>query len=257
METTFQGDNITVVVVETEGLAEIYVPLRPICDSLGINWAAQYQRIGRDPVLSEVAKPCVVVTTTQGQPDQRRELTAIPLDYLNGWLFGISAGRVDPAIRERLIEYQRNCYRALYDAFREGRLSNDPHRGVSTDTLHAIELASAVLALARSQAAAEARLSGRLDEHDTRLDSIEAQLGDSGRHVTEDQASQISQAVKAVALAVGRASGRNEFGAVYGELYRRFGITSYKALPARRFDDALRFLTEWYQTVEPSGDLPF
>ena len=63
--------------------------------------------------------------------------------------------------------------------------------------------------------------------------------------MTPEQASQISQAVKAVALEFGKKSGRNEFGAGYGELYRQFGITSYKMLPARQFDKAMAFLTEW------------
>ena len=67
--------------------------------------------------------------------------------------------------------------------------------------------------------------------------------------ITEDQASQISQAVKAVALAIGKKSGRNEFGAIYGELYRKFGIASYKQLPARRFQEAMRFLAEWHESV--------
>ena len=55
-------------------------------------------------------------------------------------------------------------------------------------------------------------------------------LGDTGRYVTEDQASQISQAVKTVALKLGKKSGRNEYGAVYGELYRKFGVPGYKQL---------------------------
>ena len=74
--------------------------------------------------------------------------------------------------------------------------------------------------------------------------------------MTEEQASQISQAVKSVAQALGKASGRNEFGGVYGELYRKFGIASYKMLPARRFQEAMRFLAEWYETVT-GGPLPF
>jgi len=73
--------------------------------------------------------------------------------------------------------------------------------------------------------------------------------------VTPDQASQISQAVKAVALALGQLTNRNEFGGVYGEFYRKFGITSYKALPAKKFDEALQFLTEWHQSLV--GDAPF
>jgi hypothetical protein len=66
---------------------------------------------------------------------------------------------------------------------------------------------------------------------------------------------QISQAVKTVALALGKRTKRNEFGAVYGELYRKFGITSYKMLPAKKFEPAINFLTEWHQNLE--GDAPF
>ena len=63
----------------------------------------------------------------------------------------------------------------------------------------------------------------------------------------------MSQAVKAVALELGRKSGRNEFGAIYGELYRKFGITGYKMLPARRFEEAMRFLTEWHEGLTGAG----
>jgi len=69
-------------------------------------------------------------------------------------------------------------------------------------------------------------------------------LGDTGRLVTPDQASQISQAVKAMALALGKKSGRNEFGAIYGEFYRKFGITGYKHLPVSKFPQAMDWLTQ-------------
>jgi hypothetical protein len=98
----------------------------------------------------------------------------------------------------------------------------------------------------------EQRLGGRIDAVEGRLETIEDALSQPGRMITEDQASQISQAVKAVALAIGKKSGRNEFGAVYGELYRKFGITGYKQLPARRFQEAIRFLTEWYESITGS-----
>ena len=64
--------------------------------------------------------------------------------------------------------------------------------------------------------------------------------------MTEEQASQISQAVKSVAQALGKASGRNEFGGVYGEFYRKFGVASYRMLRARRFEEATSFLADWH-----------
>jgi hypothetical protein len=116
----------------------------------------------------------------------------------------------------------------------------------------------AMLKLARNQILLESRL----DEHETqlvgfeeRLEQVEITLGDPGRQVTPEQASQISQAVKAVAMKLSEQSGRNEYGGVYGELYRKFGITSYKLLPARRFQEAMDFLTIWHQTLV--GEEPF
>jgi hypothetical protein len=111
--------------------------------------------------------------------------------------------------------------------------------------VQAYQMAQAIVQLARNQILLE----GRMSQAEYRLDTIEAQLGNPEKQVTPDQASQISQAVKAVALALGKKTKRNEFGACYGELYRRYGITSYKALPAHKFEDALNFLTEWHQNI--------
>ena len=52
---------------------------------------------------------------------------------------------------------------------------------------------------------------------------------------------------------LGKKSGRNEFGALYGERYRKFGITSYKMLPARRFEEAMTFLTTGTKSVTGNG----
>jgi len=115
--------------------------------------------------------------------------------------------------------------------------------------------------LARNQLLLEAQLEThdvRLDEQSRRLELVEATLGDTGRQVTPDQASQISQAVKTVAMKLSKASGRNEYGGVYGELYRKFGITSYKQLPAAKFDEAMNWLNEWRGALSNDEDgLPF
>ena len=103
--------------------------------------------------------------------------------------------------------------------------------------------------LARQQLLLEARLAdagARLDAHDVRLEQIESALGDRGRFITPEQASEISQAVKSIATALHKKSGRNEYGAIYGEFYRKFGIPSYRELPARRFDEAARFLADGF-----------
>jgi len=243
----------------------VYIPIRPICVMLDVDFDAQRRRINRDPVLADEVMS-VVVTTTDIDPKSRRphssDMLALPLDYLSGFLFGINASRVKENVRDRLIRYQRECYKVLNEAFQEGRLTADPSFSELLESespaAQAYQMARAMMELARNQLLLEARLEThdmRLDAYDRRLEEVEATLGDTSRQVSPDQASQISQAVKTVAMKLSRASGRNEYGGVYGELYRRFGITSYKQLPAARFEESLKWLNEWREGIE--GDTPF
>jgi len=91
------------------------------------------------------------------------------------------------------------------------------------------------------------------------LELIEAQLGASDRYVTNVQAMQISQAVKAIGIEIQKRTKKNEFGAIYGQLYREFGITSYKQLPAHKFERVMAWLTDSYRSITGAtgDDLPF
>ena len=250
----FYEDQVTAVRLSS---GEVFIPVRPIVEGLGLDWAAQTRRINRDPILSE--EKGVVVMATPGGP---QDMLALPLDYLSGFLFGINANRVKEEVRDRLIRYQRECYKVLAEAFSDGRLTANPTFSELLESgspaAQAYKMARAMMELARNQLLLESRLEThgmRLDEHDRRLEEVEATLGDSGRHVTPDQAMQVSQAVKTVAMKLSIASRRNEYGGVYGELYRKFGITSYKQLPAAKFNEAMRWLNEWRESIE--GDAPF
>lgn len=252
---SFYNDEIIAVRAED---GSVYVPIRPICDNLGVTLAGQRERINRDPVLVE-AVTSVSVTLTQ----QSRDMLCLPLKYVPGWLFGINADRVKPELRDKIIQYQKECYEVLAEAFVEGRLTADPSFDellrADSPAAQAYRMARALMEMARQQLILESRLAdhdswlsghdNQLSTHENRLEQIESTLGDPGHHITPEQASSISQAVKSIAMALSKKSGRNEYGAVYGEFYRKFGIPSYRELPARRFEDAMRFLTGWYQEV--------
>ena len=257
----FYEDEITAVRVIQGGEAQVFVPIRPLVELLGLDWSGQLRRTRNDPVLSNEIED--VVVNTAGGP---QEMPCLPLDMLNGWLFGINASRVKKQkVRDRLIRYQKDCYRVLYEAFQEGRLTtaadatfDELLQQSASEAVEAYRMLQAMIKLARNQVIIEAELEQhdvRLEDHERRLEEIEGTLGDPKRHVTPEQASQISQAVKAIAMELSKRTGRNEYGGVYGELYRRFEITSYKLLPANRFDEAMAFLTEWHQTL--TGDAPF
>lgn len=257
----FYGDELTAVLIESGGKREIYVPVRPIAEYMGLTWGSQYNRLQRDPILSDVLRG-VFITKTPGRGGGTQEMIAIPLKFLPGWLFGISVNRIKETLRERVLRYQRECYDVLWEAFQEGRLTagesfDDLLQVADPDLVQAYHVAQAVVRLARNQIMLEARLSGRIEDHERRLEELETTLGDPGRAITPAQATHLSQAVKAIAMQLSKKSGRNEFGGVWGEFYRRFEIPTYRELPASRFEEAMQWFTEWWQQVAGSDDVPF
>ena len=247
----FYEDEITAVRLKD---GAIYIPIRPICVYLGVDWSAQRKRITGNVVMNESVHSVAVTATEAGG---KRDMLCLPLKFIPGWLFGINPARIkNITIREKIIRYQRECYDVLSEAFQKGRLTADPSFSElleqDTPAAQAYKVIQAVLKIAEQQVLLESRVTS----HDRRLESIESQLGDPGRAVTPDQAMQISQGVKAIALVTSKRSGRNEYGGVYGELYRKFGITSYKLLPATDFEACMGWLRNWWQELTDDG-VPF
>lgn len=97
-----------------------HVALKPLCEAIGLDWEAQRRRLPSHPILSSV----VCVTHATGGDGKRYEMACLPLKHLNGWLFGVDANRVAPEVRDRLIEYQRECYDVLADYWQKGSATN-------------------------------------------------------------------------------------------------------------------------------------
>ena len=113
----FYGDEIpaALVVIDEDGRQVVYVPVRPLVEYMGLSWSGQRERIRRDAVLSEMVQGVRVTRTPQEGGSQI--MLCLPLDYINGFLFGINANRIKPELRDQLIIYQRECYQVLAAAF--------------------------------------------------------------------------------------------------------------------------------------------
>jgi len=110
----FYGDEIIAALVTVENNTQMYIPLRPICDYLGLSWSGQYERINRDPILSQKVKLIRLnFVRRRGNPIS----LCLPLELLYGWLFGITASRVKPQIIPKLICYQQECFSVLWRTF--------------------------------------------------------------------------------------------------------------------------------------------
>jgi hypothetical protein len=64
----FYDDEVTAVRMQD---GSVYMPVRPLCDYLGVAWNAQYERIMRDTVLSDV-QMSVRVTRMDIEPNSRQ-----------------------------------------------------------------------------------------------------------------------------------------------------------------------------------------
>ena len=88
-----------------------YTAMKPICENIGLDWKSQYSRMKRDDVLNAT----MVIITIVAEDGKKREMICLPIEYLNGWLFGIDINRCKPEIRDTLIKYKKECYQALHD----------------------------------------------------------------------------------------------------------------------------------------------
>lgn len=117
----FHGHTLTVI---TGPAGEHLVAMKPIVEAIGLQWEAQLKRIKRHEALRSTVSMMDMVA----EDGKKRELVCLPLDMLNGWLFGVDASRVRPQIRDTLIQYQRECYAALAAYWQQGEAINPRKR---------------------------------------------------------------------------------------------------------------------------------
>jgi hypothetical protein len=282
-----QGGDDEVVAARVE-TSEIYLPLRPICIALGVSWATQRRKIMADDVLMESVRTRRVQTRGGPQSLLCMDVEAIPL-----WLAEIEPDRVREELRDRLRSYKRWVKKVVYAAFAretgiEGPLGAaqavTPASPDMTALAHIVQMAEAIATMARQQmafkahvdtrfAALEAGIVEQRDEIMGRLDQAAAMVGSllhrmnavesmvsSGQVISESQAAEISALIKAIATeitardrAAGK-TGRNAYQAVFGELYRRFRVSSDHNIPLRRYSEVMAWLREYQETLDAHGE---
>ncbi len=274
----FYDDELAAVRVEHDEGSTIYVPVARLCDNLGLSWTGQRERINRDEVLSQVIKTVRVTRVVKkgGRGGGPVDTLCLPLKFLPGWLFGINASRAKEEIREKLIRYKFEAYDALWDAFKQDILPVlDQEAQISAEmTLaeKALTQAEALYNLAKQQVAIErwlvyhdARLEvvedvaqeahKRLDKAAEAFRDIQLRVYGPGQHVTEEQAAEVAELVKAVAMDLTeRSPDKNHYQSIWGELHRRYRVASYRRLPAAKFGEVIAWLENWLQSIKSADD---
>ena len=115
----FLGKEVTLV--DNNGVA--YVAMREIVEGIGLDWKVQHRKL-----TSHYQKfSCGHITTT-GKDGKKYEMLCMPIKKLNGWLFSINPNKVRADLKERLENYQEECFLALWDYWTEGIARRDKRK---------------------------------------------------------------------------------------------------------------------------------
>ncbi len=250
-EVNFYDDTLAVAVVDDNA----YIALRPIADYLGLEWSSQRLRILRDEVLARHSSNVVMT----GADNRKREMLCLELEYLPGWLFGLNVSRVKPEIAPKLTRYREECFKILWRAFQAELKPSTPSPASSTSLTQVRDLALAVAQMAEQQIELQGQVitvNARVDRAAVVVSDLQRRLSSVERRVlppaviSEEQAAEISTTVKALAeLMAGKDAGKNHYQGIFGELYRRFGISSYKIIRQEDYQSVLAFLSDWRMSL--------
>ena len=255
----FYGDEL-VAVQQPDGA--IFVLFARLCENLGLARGGQVRRIQRHAVLSEGLTS--VAVQTEGGP---QEAQCLRLDLLPLWLSGLQARRVKEELQPKLVHYQREAAGVLWQAFKPQILVDEttivPSESQAIRQLQQIaEMGYAIARMAEQQIELQRQqevLGRRMDsaarvikDVQGHLATVEVRLGvledqfHPAAYITEPQATEVSNQVKALAeLLTGTDKAKNHYQGIFAELYRRFGVSSYKLIRQEQYAAVLQFLEEW------------
>lgn len=234
-----------------------YVALRPIAEFLGLDWSSQRRRVQRDEVLAEEAK----LVLMRGADGKQHEMFSLPLEFLPGWLFGITSSKAArPEFVPKIKRYRRECFHVLWRAFQTELMGGPPAQN-NTNTLTQVRnLGLAIAELAEQQIEIQAQVTtvnSRVDKAaivvrdlQQRLSAVERRV-EPASCISDTQATEISNKVKALAeLLTRKDASKNHYQSIFAELYRRFEVSSYKLVRQDQYQQVLLFLDEWRKTLQ-------
>ncbi|MES9630763.1 phage antirepressor N-terminal domain-containing protein [Escherichia coli] len=111
----FNGQQI--ITAMAAGVA--YVAMKPIAQNLGMSWSTQQTKL-----MKQISKFNCVHMNMVAADGKLRKLLCLPLKKLNGWLFSINPEKVRADIRDKLIQYQEECFTVLHDYWTKGKAEN-------------------------------------------------------------------------------------------------------------------------------------
>ncbi len=265
-EITFYGDVLLIAMVDNVP----YVALRPFADFLGLEWSAQYRRVQRDDVLSEE----VQLVAMTGADGRQREMFSIPLEYLPGYLFGITSSKASkPEYAPKIKRYRRECFRVLWQAVQTdlqaavsativeaeptplAAAQYDELLGVTNLVREHLEILTGTVVPMDEKVDYMVRLLetlvGRQEVTETKI----AQIDQRTQRLTPEHTRAVAECVEQIVHRTAKAAVPLDHYKVYGRLKHHFRTNSYKEVADERFDEVMTYLSELLRQAL-GGELP-
>ncbi|MDG6340408.1 phage antirepressor N-terminal domain-containing protein [Glaesserella parasuis] len=109
---SFYGSELITLKVEDV----IYTAVKPIVEAIGLDWGGQQQKLSKSSDKFNCRDISIVA-----KDGKIRQMLCMPLKKLNGWLFSINPEKVRPDLKDRVIQYQEECFEALYNYWNFGK----------------------------------------------------------------------------------------------------------------------------------------
>ena len=101
--------SLQVVVDDREQL----IPIKPVCDILGVNYTSQVDKLKEHPIF----RSTIPQRGTVAADGKVRSMSCLPAKKFFGWIYTINPKNVSEEARESMMRYQEVCSDALYDFF--------------------------------------------------------------------------------------------------------------------------------------------
>lgn len=252
-ELQFDGDQLIAVRLEGDGMA---IPVRMMCQVLGLDVTSQSERIQAHEVLSRGLR---IVRVRQG--GQLRSVVALLHRYIPFWLATISPHQVDPAAQPKLVRYQTelvDVLAALYGGDWQATPPTSADPAVATlqqalaQALTDLRLTrEALLALQQQQEAQGHQLVEQrehLDTHDSQIARVEGMIDGvlerfaTHTTITGPQQEVIGRSIRRLAVRYQKRTGKEIFGKLFGEFCLHFGTPKYGLLPSGKYEEAMAWI---------------
>lgn len=113
---------------------KIFVALKPIVESMGLNWKSQHEK------LIARSWATVVLRTMVAEDGKRRRMACVDLRTLSMWLATVNENRVSAATRPKLIAYQAECADALEAYWIDGQATRPDPADVDIEGLKRFDI---------------------------------------------------------------------------------------------------------------------